>query len=248
MCWTAARCWLGSPPRLLGNYASVADTAIFDVDGTLVDSNYQHALAWFRAFRRYDITLPLWRLHRGIGMGGDLYVANLAGDRAEEEHGDALRDAWVEEFDLLIDEIQPFAGVRDLLSEVKQRGFRLVLASSGKSQHVETFLDLFGGRELADAWTTSEDAETSKPAPDIVKAALDRVDGSGGVMVGDSTYDAKAAGKIDIPTLALRTGGFSVEELTAAGAMGVYDSLTDLRHDLDNTPLRQADTVTHSSR
>ena len=84
-----------------------------------------------------------------------------------------------------------------------------MLASSGKSQHVETFLDLFGGRELADAWTTSEDAETSKPAPDIVKAALDRVDGAGGVMVGDSTYDAEAAGKIDVPTLALRTGGFS---------------------------------------
>jgi HAD superfamily hydrolase (TIGR01549 family) len=226
----------------------VADTAIFDVDGTLVDSNYQHALAWFRAFRRYDITLPLWRLHRGIGMGGDLYVPNLAGDRVEEEHGDALRDAWVEEFDLLIDEIQPFDGVRDLLLEVKQRGFRLVLASSGKSQHVETFLDLFGGRDIADAWTTSEDAETSKPAPDLVKVALERVDGSGGVMVGDSIYDAEAAGKIDIPTLTLRTGGFSIEELTAAGAIGVYDSLTDLRHDLDNTPLRQADTVTPSSR
>ena len=226
----------------------MADTAIFDVDGTLVDSNYQHALAWFRAFRRYDITLPLWRLHRGIGMGGDLYVAELAGDRVEEQHGDALRDAWVEEFDQLIDEVQPFAGVRELLLEVKQRGFRLVLASSGKSQHVETFLDLFGGRDLADAWTTSEDAETSKPAPDIVQAALDRVHGAGGVMVGDSTYDAKAAGKIGIPTLALRTGGFSIEELTAAGAAGVYESLTDLQQDLDNTPLSQADTVTHSHR
>src|SRR3954462_2353114 len=96
------------------------NTAIVDVDGTLVDSNYQHALAWFRAFRRYDITLPLWRLHRGIGMGGDLYVANLAGDRVEEEHGDGLRDAWVEEFDQMIGEIQPFDGVRDLLAEVKQ--------------------------------------------------------------------------------------------------------------------------------
>ena len=219
----------------------MADTAIFDVDGTLVDSNYQHALAWFRAFRRYDITLPLWRLHRGIGMGGDLYVANRAGEDVEREHGDALRDAWVEEFDEMIDEIQPFDGVRDLLTEVRRRGFRVVLASSGKAKHVETFLDLFGGKELADAWTTSEDAETSKPAPDIVQAAIDRVDGVGGVMVGDSTYDAKAAGKIDVATLALRTGGFSIEELTAAGAVQVYDSLTELIDDLDNTPLSRPD-------
>ena len=227
----------------------MADTAIFDVDGTLVDSNYQHALAWFRAFRRYDITLPLWRLHRGIGMGGDLYVANLAGEDVEREHGDALRDAWVEEFDEMIHEIQPFDGVRDLLIEVKRRGFRVVLASSGKAKHVETFLDLFGGRELADAWTTSEDAETSKPAPDIVQAALDRVGGVSGVMIGDSTYDAEAAGKIDVATLALRTGGFSVEELTAAGAVRVYDSLNELADDLDNTPLSRPDTgVTTAQR
>jgi HAD superfamily hydrolase (TIGR01549 family) len=219
----------------------VTDTAIFDVDGTLVDSNYQHALAWFRAFRRYDITLPLWRLHRGIGMGGDLYVAHLAGEDVEREHGDALRDAWVEEFDEMIDEIEPFDGVRDLLIEVRRRGFRVVLASSGKAKHVETFLDLFGGKELADAWTTSEDAETSKPAPDIVQAALDRVDGAGGVMVGDSTFDAEAAGKIDVATLALRTGGFSIEDLTAAGAVRVFDSLTDLLDDLDNTPLGRPD-------
>ena len=218
----------------------MADTAIFDVDGTLVDSNYQHALAWFRAFRRYDITLPLWRLHRGIGMGGDLYVANLAGEDVEREHGDALRDAWVEEFDEMIDEIQPFDGVRDLLTEVRRRGFRVVLASSGKAKHVETFLDLFGGKELADAWTTSEDAETSKPAPDIVQAALDRVHGTSGVMIGDSTWDCRAAGKLDVPTLAVRTGGFAVSELTEAGAVGVYDSLIELRDDLDNTPLAKA--------
>ena len=133
----------------------MADTAIFDVDGTLVDTNYQHALAWFRAFRRYDITRPLWRIHRGIGMGGDTFVPEIAGEDVEREHGDALRDAWTEEFDALIGEVQPFAGTRALLQEVRDRGFRLVLASSGKTQHVEAFLDLFDGRELAEAWTTS---------------------------------------------------------------------------------------------
>ena len=218
----------------------MTDTAILDVDGTLVDSNYQHALAWYRAFRRHDITLPLWRLHRGIGMGGDLFVKHVAGDAVEEKLGDVLREQWVDEFNKMIGEIRPFDGARPLLEEVKRRGFRLVLASSGKSEHVETFLDLFGGKALADAWTTSEDAEISKPAPDIVQAALDRVHGTSGVMIGDSTWDCKAAGKLDVPTLTVRTGGFSEQELIESGAVGVYDSLDELRHDLDQTPLAKA--------
>jgi HAD superfamily hydrolase (TIGR01549 family) len=215
----------------------MTDTAIFDVDGTLVDSNYQHAIAWSRAFLRYGIVRPLWRIHRGIGMGGDMFVPEVAGREVEETHGDALRDAWVEEFDRLIDEVQPFEGAHELLAEVKDRGFRLVLASSGKSKHVEHFLDLIDGKPLADAWTTSEDAEHSKPEPDLVKSALAKVGSSSAVMVGDSTYDAIAAAKVGVATIAVRTGGFSVEELTDAGAAGVYDSLVDLRRNLDATGL-----------
>ena len=215
----------------------MADTAIFDVDGTLVDTNYQHALAWFRAFRRFDITRPLWRIHRGIGMGGDTFVPEVGGQDVEEAHGDALRDAWVEEFDQMIGEIQPFEGAYELLREVKDRGFHLVLASSGKTKHVERFLDLINGKELADAFTTSEDAETSKPAPDIVKVALAKVEGASGVMVGDSVYDVQSAAKLDIPTIALRTGGFGADELSSVGAIKVYDSLVELREHLDETPL-----------
>ena len=215
----------------------MADTAIFDVDGTLVDTNYQHALAWYRAFRRYDITRPLWRIHRGIGMGGDLFVPEIAGEDVEREHGDALRDAWVEEFDQLLGEIQPFDATRALLEEVKGRGFRLVLASSGKTKHVEAFLELFGGRDLADAWTTSDDAEKSKPEPDIVQTALAKVEGASGVMIGDSVYDCIAAGRIGIPTIAVRTGGFSTEELEQAGASRVFDSLGELHDALDSTAL-----------
>ncbi|MBA8795941.1 HAD superfamily hydrolase (TIGR01549 family) [Friedmanniella endophytica] len=215
----------------------MADTAIFDVDGTLVDTNYQHALAWYRAFRRFDIVRPLWRLHRGIGMGGDTFVPTLAEQEVERVHGDALRDAWVEEFDPMIDEVSALEGAHELLCEVKERGFRLVLASSGQRHHVERFLDLIDGKGLADAWTTSEDAETSKPAPDLVAAALDKVGGGSGVMVGDSTYDVLAAKKLDIPTIAVRSGGFSVEELEEAGAVRVFDSLTELRDHLDETPL-----------
>ena len=215
----------------------MADTAIFDVDGTLVDTNYQHALAWYRAFRRYGITRPLWRIHRGIGMGGDLFVPEIAGDDVEREHGDALREAWVEEFDALLPEIQPFDGTRALLEDVKGRGFRLVLASSGKTKHVEAFLELFGGRELADAWTTSDDAESSKPEPDIVQTALAKVEGADGIMIGDSVYDVMAAGRIGIPTITVRTGGFGADELREAGASHVFDSLAELHAALDDTAL-----------
>jgi HAD superfamily hydrolase (TIGR01549 family) len=218
----------------------MADTAIFDVDGTLVDTNYQHALAWFRALRRYEITRPIWRLHRGIGMGGDLFVSALAGRDVEEAHGDDLRKAWQEEFEQLIGEIQPFEGAHELLAEVKRRGFRLVLASSGKTQHVEAFLDLIDGKSLADAWTTSDDVAQSKPEPDLVSAALAKVDGANGIMVGDSVYDVQAAAKLSVPTIGVRTGGFSVGELLEAGALQVFDSLVAFRHALDGTPLARA--------
>jgi HAD superfamily hydrolase (TIGR01549 family) len=214
------------------------DTAVFDVDGTLVDSNYQHALAWFRAFRRLDITLPLWQLHRGIGMGGDNFVAHVAGEAVENRYGAELRDAWTEEFDALIGEIQPFAAARPLLQEIRSRGFKLVLASSGKAEHVDVFLDLIGGREIADAWTTSDDVESSKPAPDLVSVALAKVDGTSGCMVGDSVWDAVAAGKLGVPTVGVLTGGFSREELHDAGAIRVFDSLGAMLDELDTTPFR----------
>ena len=117
----------------------MADTAIFDVDGTLVDTNYQHALAWYRAFRRHGITRPLWRIHRGIGMGGDTFVPEVAGPDVEERLGDALREAWTEEFDQLIGEVQPFEGARDLLEEVRRRRFFGMVAGDeeGRAPHQE---------------------------------------------------------------------------------------------------------------
>ncbi len=120
---------------------------------------------------------------------------------------------------------------------MKKRGFQVVLASSGKSDHVEHFLDLVDARDLADAWTTSDDVQASKPAPDLVETALDRVPGSSGIMIGDSPWDAIAAAKADMATIAVRTGGFSAEELRDAGASRVFDSLRDLIAGLDDTPL-----------
>jgi HAD superfamily hydrolase (TIGR01549 family) len=222
----------------------MADTAIFDVDGTLVDSNYHHALAWYRALRSKDITMPIWRLHRGIGMGGDTFIPNLVGEDVEAKHGDELRERWAEEFDKLIDEIQPFEGARELLEDVKGRGFRLVLASSGKAQHVDHFLDLIDAKSVADEWTTSDDAEHSKPEPDLLETALAKVQGARGVMIGDSTWDFVAAGKLGVPSLAVRTGGFSPEELQEAGADKVFESLPEMREGLDATALSRPDSPT----
>lgn len=212
-------------------------TAVFDVDGTLVDSNYQHALAWFRAFRGVGVTLPVWRIHRALGMGGDQLIAAVAGDEVEEQHGDEIREAWVDQYAPLLPEVRALEGATELLRAVKDRGLRVVLASSSQPDQMDHYLDLLGARDLADAWTTSQDVEKTKPAPDLVAVAIERVDGGAAVMVGDSPWDAVAAGKLDIPTIAVRTGGFSVEELRDAGATTVVDSLVELREQLDDSPL-----------
>lgn len=216
----------------------MADTVIFDVDGTLVDTNYHHAICWSRALLQHDVVVPLWRIHRAIGMGGDKLIAHVAGDDVERGHGDDVRAAWEREFDALIGEIQPFEHAHALLQDVKVRGFKLVLASSGKAKHVEAFLDLLDAKTLADEWTTAEDAEESKPDPDLLSTAMGRVDGGSAVMVGDSVWDCKAAQRLDIPVLAVQNGGFSPDELRQAGAADVFESLSELRGRLDHTALR----------
>ena len=211
-------------------------TAILDVDGTLVDSNYQHALAWYRAFRLHGLTLPVWRVHRAIGMGGDQLVPYLAGEGFEEEQGDTVR---LEEHTLyaqLIGEVQPFAGARGLIEDLKSRGGKVVLASSAKAQDLSVYLDLLDARELADGWTDSDSVEKTKPAPDLIQAALDIAGGGDAVMVGDSTWDVEAAKRLKVPTIAVRTGGFGVDELVEAGAKAVFESIADLRERLSETP------------
>ena len=167
--------------------------AILDIDGTLVDSNYFHAIAWYRAFRAHDHTLPMWRIHRAIGMGGDQMIAALLGDEVEERDGDAIRDVEKERYVELIDEVQPLEGSRELIEDLKRRGSTVVLASSAKPDEVDHYLDLLGARDLADAWTTSGDVERTKPEPDLVNSALREDRRRAAVMVGDSVYDCEAA-------------------------------------------------------
>ena len=211
--------------------------AILDVDGTLVDTNYQHVIAWYRAFKRHDILLPLWRIHRHIGLGGDQVVGALAGEEVERERGDDIRAAEGKVYSELIDEVEPFEGARDLIETLKGRGHAVVLASSAKAEEIDHYLDLLDARELADGWTTSADVEATKPHPDLVVAAVEKAGGGDAVMVGDTPWDCESARGAGVPTVCVLTGGFSEHELRNAGAVAVFESVAQLAKQLDETPL-----------
>jgi HAD superfamily hydrolase (TIGR01549 family) len=215
----------------------VARAALLDVDGTLVDANYQHALAWFRAFRRFDIVLPVWRLHRHIGMGGDQLVAAVAGDDVEARLGDELREAHGEEFQRMRDECQALAGARDLLVELKRRGLRSVVASSSNEDDLSFFVERLGAADLLDAATSAGDVEETKPHPEPIESALAKAGTRDAVMIGDSRWDIEAAAKAGIPTVCVLTGGWSEQELRGHGAASVFDSIPHLLERFDETPL-----------
>jgi HAD superfamily hydrolase (TIGR01509 family) len=215
-------------------------TAILDIDGTLVDTNYHHTLSWARAFARVGITVALWRVHRHLGMGGDQLVGAVCGDAVDERLGDRIREAEGDEYMRLIDEVRPVAGARDLISALKDRGHAVVLASSAKEREVDHYLTLLDARDLADAWTTAADVDRTKPAPDLVDAALNavRARADSAVMIGDTPWDVESAQHAGVETIAVITGGFSEQELEDAGAVAVFESVTDLRAQLDQTRLR----------
>jgi HAD superfamily hydrolase (TIGR01509 family) len=217
----------------------MAAAAILDIDGTLVDTNYQHAVAWYRAFRQHDVILPVWRIHRHIGMGGDQLVESLTDAKTEEEKGDDIRTAEKALYLALIEEVEPLAGARDLIERLKDDGKTVVLASSAKDDEVEHYLDLLDARELADDWTTSADVEATKPEPDLVQAALDKAgaEPDDAVMLGDTPWDCKAAERAGVPTVGLITGGFSEQELRDGGAVAVFESIPELLERLGETPL-----------
>lgn len=210
---------------------------IFDIDGTLVDTNYQHALAWYLAFRQHDVHLPVWELHRHIGMGGDQLVVAVAGEEAEEEIGDEVRTAHDVIYLTMIQSVSVFDGARGLLEDLKGDGFGVVLASSAKQREVDHYLDLLDGRELADDWTTSDDVEQTKPEPDLVVAAKEKLGQDDAIMVGDTPWDVEAARRSGVPVIAVLTGGFAEAELRDAGAIAVFGSIAELRERRGETPL-----------
>jgi HAD superfamily hydrolase (TIGR01509 family) len=219
-----------------GQRDAVVPHAILDVDGTLVDTNYHHAIAWYRAFRQHGKVLPIWLIHRHLGMGGDQLVAALTDEEWDGEHGDDVRTVEKALYLELIEEVSPLEGARGLIEDLQERGHRVVLASSAKQSEVDHYLDLLEARELADDWTTSADVEATKPEPDLVTAAVDKAGGGEAVMVGDTTWDVEAAKRAGVPTIAVLTGGFSAAELREAGAEWVFESIQALRAKLGETP------------
>jgi HAD superfamily hydrolase (TIGR01509 family) len=203
--------------------------AILDVDGTLVDTNYHHALAWHRALHAHGHSVQMWKVHRHIGMGGDQILDALIGERAAAEQGDEIRAAEAEAYGDLIGEVEPMEGARELIERLRDEGATVVLASSAKQEEVDHYLDLLDARDLVDGWTTAADVENTKPDPDLVRAALEKAGGDGAsVMVGDSVWDVKAAKAAGLPTLAVLTGGFSEAELREAGAVQVVETIEEL--------------------
>src|SRR5215207_6197044 len=174
----------------------MANAVILDIDGTLVDTNYQHAIAWHRALRDHGYTVQVWRIHRHIGMGGDQILGALIGEEAADRDGDAIRENEAEAYAELIGEVAPMEGARELLSGLGEKDASVVLASSAKEEEVDHYLELLDARELVHAWTTSADVERTKPEPDLVEAALEKAgydpgNGDGALMIGDSVWDVK---------------------------------------------------------
>jgi HAD superfamily hydrolase (TIGR01549 family) len=212
--------------------------AILDIDGTLVDTNYQHAIAWYHAFRQSEIILPIWKIHRSIGMGSDQFVPHLIGEEKADELGEDIKAAEKALYLSMIEQTEPFDGARDFIVDLKDSGHTVVLASSAKANELDYYLDALDVRDIVDAWTSSADVEQTKPEPDLVNAALEKAGTDDeAVMVGDTVWDVKAAKNAGIDTICVMTGGFGADELRESGALGVYDSIVELRKKIADTPL-----------
>jgi HAD superfamily hydrolase (TIGR01549 family) len=206
---------------------------VLDVDGTLLDSVYQHTFAWSRAFHQAGHPVDAWRIHRHIGMGGDKLVAAVAGDDVEESSGDRIRETWEREYDAIIGDVGLLDGARELLAALRDRGLRIGLASSSIPKHAEYAFTLLDAERTADLTTTSEDADESKPDQELVAVAMERLGTTNAVMIGDAVWDVVAASRAGIPTIGLCCGGYGRQELLDAGAVEVYLGPGDLLAHLD---------------
>ncbi len=169
-------------------------------------------------------------------MGGDQLVTYLAGEGFEREHGEAVRIEEQALYAQMIAETQPFEGARGLIEDLRSLGCKVVISSSAPSQDTQHYLDLLDARALVDGWTDSGSVDATKPAPDLIEAAVEIAGGGNAVLIGDSRWDCESAKAAKVQTICVRTGGFGDDELLEAGAIAVYDSLAELREKLDETP------------
>ncbi|MBE7187439.1 HAD family hydrolase [Jatrophihabitans endophyticus] len=222
---------------------------LFDVDGTLVDSTYPHTLAWWQAFRRADLDVPMWRLHRCIGMGPDQLVpavtdADVDVDALAESHDAIYSTFWPS--------LRALPGARDLVRRCHDSGLVTVLASSAGSREVQVIRGLLDCDDALDHATSSDDADDSKPAPDLVSVAVRRagVDAAEVVFVGDAVWDVHACVEAGVTCIGLECGGTSAAELEEAGAAAVFRDPADLLARIGSSPLgtSQGEPVASPSR
>lgn len=211
---------------------------LFDIDGTLVDSNYLHVEAWDRAFVAVGHPVDVWRIHRAIGMDSADLLARALGDDADRL-GEQAKEHHNRVYLSMTGRLRAIQGARELLAELSSRGARVVLATSAPQRELDVLLDLLDVAPSVDAVTSAEDVETAKPAPDIIEVALQRagVPADRAVMVGDAVWDVVAAQRAGVACIGLLSGGYGREELLEAGALVVYDDAADLLSQLDGSPI-----------
>lgn len=214
---------------------------LFDVDGTLVDSNHFHAEAWHFAIAKFGQDIPVARIREQIGKGGDNLLPALLPRDFVDANKDAIEDYRADLFARdYMPRIRPFPQVRALFERVRAEDIRIVLASSGKEDEVAHHLELIDCADLVEASTSADDAERSKPCPDIFAAALAKLDGvtaADAAVVGDSPYDMQAAKALGLRTIGFRCGGFDEKLLREAGCDALYDDAADLLARFDESAL-----------
>jgi HAD superfamily hydrolase (TIGR01509 family) len=217
---------------------------LFDVDGTLVDSNDAHAHAWVEAFAEFNITVEFAQVRRCIGMGGDKLMPAVSGIDAESSRGKQIGERRSEIFTTrFLPNIRPFPDAARLVAALKAQGLTAVAASSAQKDELGKLLAIAGVTGLMDDETSSDDAEESKPEPDIIEAALARAGAKANeaIMIGDTPYDVEASLGAGVPIIGFRSGGWGDADLT--GAIAIYDGPADLLRRLAESPLRAALTV-----
>ena len=208
---------------------------LFDVDGTLVDTTYLHTVAWWETMRQHEHDVPMAEIHRAIGMGSDKLLDHLLGDQRDKDADDELTKTHSILYAAWWERLRPLPGAADLLRACAGRGLAVVLASSAQAEELEKLRTVIDADDVITAATSSADAQQSKPAPDILEAALEQsgVDPKHSVFVGDAVWDVKAAARLAIPCIGLTCGGTSAAELIEAGAVATYTTPAELLRDLD---------------
>ena len=220
---------------------------LFDVDGTLVDSNDAHARAWLRAFLEHNVPVDPTHVRRSIGMGGDKLMPEVSGLQEDSPLGRKIAERrgqiFKQEF---LPKLRPFPGAYDLVDTITRKGYTTVAASSASKEDLKALLQVAGVAELMDQTTSSDDAEESKPDPDIIEAALRRANATPdeAVMIGDTPYDIEAARRAGVQTIAFRSGGWKNDDLK--GAIAIYDGPWDLLERISQSPLDEGPAGAHA--